>query len=226
MDVLLANPARLEALSAEQRGWLEEAARDAARSSSLADTDAEALVDSCRAGARFAEASDADLAALEAAFAPTYAKLDQHPETKAFIERIRTLKESTPPDPELAIPRLHRHGPGASRRWHGDGARVPERHLPLRAHQGGRSEGRRARSERVPTDQHLDPEDGHFDANGGFTGATRWTGTGSPSARRRLHDHVDVHRRRRGQHRPRPCPSVDPGDAFESGSHTVWTKID
>ena len=97
--------------------------RRGARSSSLADTDAEALVDSCRAGARFAEASDADLAALEAAFAPLYAKLDQHPETKAFIERIQELKQSTPPEPELAIPLgLHRHGPGASRRWHGDGA--------------------------------------------------------------------------------------------------------
>jgi TRAP-type C4-dicarboxylate transport system substrate-binding protein len=105
MDVLLANPARLEALTAEQREWLEEAARDAAaRSAALADTDARALANSCVAGARFAEASDADLAALEAAFAPIYADLRQHPQTKAFIERIQTLKQSTPPEPELAIP--------------------------------------------------------------------------------------------------------------------------
>lgn len=41
MDVLLANPARLEALTAEQREWLQEAARDAAAgSAALADTDA------------------------------------------------------------------------------------------------------------------------------------------------------------------------------------------
>ena len=105
MDVLLANPARLEALTAEQRGWLEEAARDAAaRSTALADTDARALGDACAVGARFAEASSADLAALEAAFAPVYAKLQQHPETKAFIERIRALKQSTAPEPKLAIP--------------------------------------------------------------------------------------------------------------------------
>jgi TRAP-type C4-dicarboxylate transport system substrate-binding protein len=105
MDVLLANPARLEGLTSEQREWLREAARDAAgRSAALAETDAQALADSCVAGGRFAEASDADLAALEAAFAPVYAKLQQHPETKAFIERIRTLKQSTAREPELAIP--------------------------------------------------------------------------------------------------------------------------
>jgi TRAP-type C4-dicarboxylate transport system substrate-binding protein len=105
MDVLLASPARLEALTAEQRNWLEEAARDAAtRSAAIAETDAEALVHACVGGARFAEASDADLAALKAAFAPVYANLRQHPETKAFIERIQALKRSTPPDPGLAIP--------------------------------------------------------------------------------------------------------------------------
>jgi TRAP-type C4-dicarboxylate transport system substrate-binding protein len=104
MDVLLANPARLEALSAEQRGWLEDAARGAATYAALADIDAKALADSCMAGARFAEASEADLTALEAAFVPLYAKLQQHPETRAFIERIQALKESTAPEPALAIP--------------------------------------------------------------------------------------------------------------------------
>ena len=105
MDVLLANPARLEALTAEQREWLEQATRDAAkRSAAVADTDARALGDSCAIGARFAEASAADLAALEAAFAPVYANLARHPQTKAFIERIQALKRSTPPEPSLAIP--------------------------------------------------------------------------------------------------------------------------
>jgi TRAP-type transport system periplasmic protein len=104
MDVLLANPARLEALTGEQREWLEEAAEDAARSPALADTDARALGESCASGVRFAQASGADLAELEAAFAPVYAKLQQHPETKAFIERIQTLKQSTAPEPELVIP--------------------------------------------------------------------------------------------------------------------------
>jgi TRAP-type transport system periplasmic protein len=105
MDVLLANPARLEGMTAEQRGWLAEAARDAAaRSAALADEDAKALAIACESGARFAEASDADLAALQAAFAPAYAKLQRHSETKAFIERIQALKQSTPPEPGLSIP--------------------------------------------------------------------------------------------------------------------------
>jgi TRAP-type transport system periplasmic protein len=105
MDVLLANPARLEGLTAKQRGWLEEAARDAAtRSAALADKDAKALADACKAGARFAEASAADLAALEAAFAPVYAKLEREPRTKDFVERIRALKAPTRPDARLTIP--------------------------------------------------------------------------------------------------------------------------
>ena len=104
MDVLLANPARLEALTGEQRRWLEQAAHYAARSAALADTDAQVLNQSCASGVRFAEASDADLAALEAAFAPVYAKLRQQPETKALIERIQTLKQSTAAEPEPAIP--------------------------------------------------------------------------------------------------------------------------
>jgi TRAP-type C4-dicarboxylate transport system substrate-binding protein len=105
MDVLLANPARLEALTAAQKEWLEEAARDAeTRSAALAEIDTRALGDSCAAGARFAEASAADLAALEAAFAPAYMSLERHPETKAFIERIDALKKSTPPEPALSIP--------------------------------------------------------------------------------------------------------------------------
>jgi TRAP-type C4-dicarboxylate transport system substrate-binding protein len=105
MDVLLANPARLKTLSAEQREWIEDATRAAAdRSAALADKDARTLGDDCASGARFAEASDVDLAALEAAFAPVYAKLQQHPETKAFIDRIQALKRSTSPEPALSIP--------------------------------------------------------------------------------------------------------------------------
>ena len=105
MDVLLTSPERLGALTARQRGWLEAAARDAAtRSRSVADKDAKGLADSCATGARFAEASSTDLAALGAAFAPVYANLRRHPETRTFIERIQALKESTPTEPALSIP--------------------------------------------------------------------------------------------------------------------------
>ena len=105
MDVLLANPARLEALTGEQRGWLKEAARDAAtRSAVLAATDARALTDSCMAGARFAEASDADLAALRRAFQPVYASLRRQSATREFLARIEALKQSTPAEAGLTIP--------------------------------------------------------------------------------------------------------------------------
>jgi hypothetical protein len=105
IDVLLANPGRLGALTDQQRGWLRQAAQDAAgRSAALVDHDAEALRFVCDSGARFANASQADLTALGKAFAPVYASLEQDPQTKAFIQRIQALKRSTPAGPPLAIP--------------------------------------------------------------------------------------------------------------------------
>jgi TRAP-type C4-dicarboxylate transport system substrate-binding protein len=104
MDVLIADPARLEELTNEQRGWLQQAADAAAsRSAALADTDAQSIKIVCDTGARFAEASEADLAALQEAFSPVYAALGQDPETKAFIEQIQALKESATPE-ALTIP--------------------------------------------------------------------------------------------------------------------------
>jgi TRAP-type C4-dicarboxylate transport system substrate-binding protein len=105
MDVVLANPERVDGLSSEQRGWLEKAAQDAARrSAALADRDDKALEVACQAGARFAEASEADLASLREAFEPVYANLRRHSATNAFIERIHALKQSTRAEPGLAVP--------------------------------------------------------------------------------------------------------------------------
>jgi TRAP-type transport system periplasmic protein len=105
MDVLFANPGRLGGLTQRQRGWLQRAAQDAAgRSAALADRDAQSLKNSCQSGARFANASKADLAALRKALAPVYASLEQDPQTKAFIQQIQALKQSTPAGAPLAIP--------------------------------------------------------------------------------------------------------------------------
>jgi TRAP-type C4-dicarboxylate transport system substrate-binding protein len=105
MDVLIADPARLEALTDEQQGWLQRAAEDAARrSAALADSEERSIDIVCQSGARFAEASESEIAALEAAFAPVYTALEQDPETKTFIERIQELKASTPAAPSLSIP--------------------------------------------------------------------------------------------------------------------------
>ena len=105
MDVLFTNPGRLGGLTEQQRGWLQQAAQDATgRSAALADRDAHSLEIACQSGTRFANASPADLAALRKAFAPVYASLEQDPQTKAFIQRIRALKQSTPAGAPLAIP--------------------------------------------------------------------------------------------------------------------------
>lgn len=82
-----------------------QAAQDATeRSVSLANHDAQDLRRACQAGARFANASKADLAALNEAFAPVYASLEQDPQTKAFIQQIERLKRSTPAGRPLAVP--------------------------------------------------------------------------------------------------------------------------
>lgn len=102
---VVGNPDALADLTGEQRGWLEQAARDAAeRSTALVDTDARYLEESCEAGARFALASEADLAALEGALAPVYVTLQQDQATQGFIEQILEIKRSTPSAPSLSIP--------------------------------------------------------------------------------------------------------------------------
>lgn len=105
MSVLLANPASLARLTEDQRGWLHQAATDAAAGSrDLVDREDQILAAVCQAGARPANASDADFAALRQAFVPAYSKLEQDPQTKAFIGQIETLKQSTAANPPPAIP--------------------------------------------------------------------------------------------------------------------------
>jgi len=102
---VIANPARLAKLTPQQRGWLQQAAGDAAaRSTGMFNTDQHLMESLCKSGARFADASPADLAGLRTAFAPVYASLGQDPQTKAFIAHIQQLKQRTPPGPALAIP--------------------------------------------------------------------------------------------------------------------------
>jgi TRAP-type C4-dicarboxylate transport system substrate-binding protein len=102
---LVANPDRLTRLTDEQQGWLRQAAADAAaHSTSLVEHEDQIVTDLCKAGARFANASQADLAALRAAFHHLYATLEQDPQTKSFIAGIEELKGSTPSGPHLDIP--------------------------------------------------------------------------------------------------------------------------
>jgi TRAP-type C4-dicarboxylate transport system substrate-binding protein len=105
LDVLLANPERLSTLSAQQRGWLEQATQDAiGQSAALANHDETSVEHACQAGARLANASKADLAALHNASAPVYTSLEQEAQTKAFIQQIQELKRSTAAGEPLTIP--------------------------------------------------------------------------------------------------------------------------
>jgi TRAP-type transport system periplasmic protein len=105
MIALLANPDRFSRLSAEQQGWLRRAARDtASASTSLFEREDGIVAHVCEAGSHFANASRANLTALREVFLPVYATIEQDPQTKAFIERIDTLKRVTPAGPALAVP--------------------------------------------------------------------------------------------------------------------------
>jgi Bacterial extracellular solute-binding protein, family 7 len=102
---LIANPDALEGLSDDRRGWLMQAGADAAeRSSDLVDGDADLVAPLCAAGARFADASAANLHALQQAFAPVFVTLEEDPQTKQFIEQIGDLKRATDPGPALRLP--------------------------------------------------------------------------------------------------------------------------
>lgn len=74
------------------------------QSTDLVDGDDEQVVQLCAAGARFANASEADLEAFEEAFAPVYAALEEDGPTKAFIEQIEALKQTTDPGRAIEVP--------------------------------------------------------------------------------------------------------------------------
>jgi TRAP-type C4-dicarboxylate transport system substrate-binding protein len=105
-DVLFANPARLASLTPQQRGWLQQAADGAARTSVplIAGQDSPHIKQACAMGARFATATPADLAALRQSLAVVYQNLETDPQTSAFLRQIQALKKSTPPGPAPAIP--------------------------------------------------------------------------------------------------------------------------
>ncbi len=97
--VLIANPATLARLSDAQRTALLDAAEGAsARSLDVLPPAAELVAAACAQGARFAEASAANLAELNAALQPVYATLRTDASTARFLDQIIALKGSTPAD--------------------------------------------------------------------------------------------------------------------------------
>ncbi|CCK25666.1 TRAP dicarboxylate transporter-DctP subunit [Streptomyces davaonensis JCM 4913] len=97
VNVIAVNRAVWQGLTDGQRSTLRQAAA-AARDWALANapSDEQDAKTHCAAGGRVVHASPAQLAALERAVAPVYAFLERDARTKAFIQRIRTLKNSLP----------------------------------------------------------------------------------------------------------------------------------
>jgi TRAP-type C4-dicarboxylate transport system substrate-binding protein len=105
IDVLLANPGRLASLTGQQRDWLAQAAAAASKdSATLASDDAADIRLDCAAGARFVDATAADLGALRRSLAVVYQRIESDPQTKRYIEEIQTLKRSTRPGPVILVP--------------------------------------------------------------------------------------------------------------------------
>jgi len=105
-DVLFANPDTLSSLTAQQRDWLAQAARDAALHSVGTARDREQFVrQACVSGAHFVTATKADLRALRAAFAPVYRAIGRSRQQSTMLHEIEALKATTPHDSGLGIPR-------------------------------------------------------------------------------------------------------------------------
>lgn len=231
MDVLLVNPDRLASLSTQQRDWLEEAARDAAaRSAVLADKDAQALSEACVAGARFSEASAAQLTALEAGFAPAYRGFERDPATRAYISRIRALKTSTAAEPPPVItpdctgkaPQQATGGSGPA------GTDLNGTYRYVITKQDAEKAGDNDPEAVYPAITTVTLNDGHLE--GGCFGAGG--GTYSVDGNRITFFSVDAGysskvtftRDQRGSLYLTPVPPMDPGDAFTCFSKP-WIKI-
>jgi TRAP-type C4-dicarboxylate transport system substrate-binding protein len=228
MDVLLANPARLRSLTVQQRHWLEQAARFAAtRAAAVADADADAIADSCATGARFAQASAADRAALQAAFAPVYASLRQDPETKAFIEQIRALKRSTTPEAAPAVP-SGCTGTAPAQTAVGSGT-APARLNGTYRFVISKKDATKAgdpEADQFPSVQTWTLKDGRADNSSGLDG--RYSVKGDRITFQFFDfDYANTFTFRvdeDGTLHLTPVPPMDPGDAFLL-SHEPWTKI-
>jgi TRAP-type C4-dicarboxylate transport system substrate-binding protein len=104
MFATVGNPKRLASLSTEQRDSLTRAVQEAARASTgLVKGEDGFIADLCQEGARFANASDADMRGLRDAFAQVYTDLRRDPETAQFIAEIEQLKPRIA-SPAVAIP--------------------------------------------------------------------------------------------------------------------------
>jgi TRAP-type C4-dicarboxylate transport system substrate-binding protein len=103
--VLFANPQTLDGMDADTRKAILAAAANAAeQSGTIVDVDSSEMDILCDVGARFANATPEDLAAMRDAFQPVYVSLAENATTAGFISRIEEIKASTEPEPGLNLP--------------------------------------------------------------------------------------------------------------------------
>ncbi len=104
MLAIIGHPDRLASISDEQRDSLIRSVQETAEASTGLVEDEDRFIDDlCQEGARFANASDADIRELRDAFAPVYTDLQRDPTTAQYIAEIEQLKQRTS-TPAVAIP--------------------------------------------------------------------------------------------------------------------------
>ncbi len=97
VHVLALSQERLDALTDEQRGWLERATAAALAAASAADYDESAAVArACEAGVRFAVASDDDLAAMRHAVQPVIDALSASEADRALLTEVLAIADEHP----------------------------------------------------------------------------------------------------------------------------------
>jgi TRAP-type C4-dicarboxylate transport system substrate-binding protein len=102
VNVLVANSSALGELSAEQRGWLEQAALDTRQwAVENLPSEPDAAGAWCASGGTIAAASDEQLAAFAAAVAPVRAQLAADTLTGGLIAAIEGLKAAGDPEPPV-----------------------------------------------------------------------------------------------------------------------------
>jgi hypothetical protein len=96
-------------LTDSERRVLKAAAKETVRHAVAHNaTDAWGALHYCGGGRRIVLATPAARAALARKAQPVYAWLQRDPQTKSFVERIRALARTTPPDPPLVLPPICR----------------------------------------------------------------------------------------------------------------------
>ena len=126
--VLVADPAALDGLDDQTRGWVTAAAQDAAEWSfeHARDREADQVLAACEAGARLSTATPEQAAALEAAAEPVHERLRGDPQTAELLTRIEQLVAGAPAEDALAVPAGCAFSPG-------DEAMAPEAPVKLTA---------------------------------------------------------------------------------------------